>query len=202
MNNFSLQGSNMPTRSLVQGTWTSARGVLFLDYDGVLHRGDAYRTKRGIISSDPTCIKLFEYAEVLAEILAAYPHVELVLSTSWVKALGFNRARSALPVTELRARVVGATYHSQFHDAYFWNGIARGTQVLRYVNRHRLVRWLALDDRDDGFDFEPSRLVHCDKEQGLGDPNTQEVLKAALHAQFGASAMESAHAEVRTRQSL
>jgi len=143
---------------------------------------------------------LFEYAEVLAEILAPYPSVELVLSTSWVKVLGFNRARSALPVAELRARVVGATFHSRFHDAYFWNGIARGVQVLRYVNRHRLVRWLALDDLDDGFDDEPGRLVHCDEDQGLGDPNIQEVLKGALHAQFGENAMKSASAEVQMHQ--
>jgi hypothetical protein len=163
----------------------SDRQVLFLDYDGVLHRGGAYRTKRGIISSDPTHIKLFEYADVLAAILAPYPSVELVLSTSWLKVLGFNRARSALPVPELRAKVVGATYHSGFHDAHFWNGIPRGVQVLRYVNRHRLVHWLALDDIDDGLDDEPGHLVHCHSDQGLGDPNVQEVLKATLHTQFG-----------------
>lgn len=109
----------------------SDRQVLFLDYDGVLHRGGAYRTKHGIISSDPTHIKLFEYADVLAAILAPYLDLELVLSTSWVKVLGFNRARSALPVAELRAKVVGATYHSKFDDAYFWNSMARGVQVLR-----------------------------------------------------------------------
>jgi len=163
----------------------SDRQVLFVDYDGVLHRGGAYRTKRGIVSSDPSRIKLFEYAEVLAAILAPYPGIELVLSTSWVKALGFNRARNVLPVAELRAKVVGATYHSKFDDALFWNGIARGVQVLRYVNRHRLVHWLALDDMDDGFDDEPGRLVHCDPDEGLGDPDIQEGLKAALHAQFG-----------------
>ncbi|WP_233832845.1 HAD domain-containing protein [Paraburkholderia sp. ZP32-5] len=163
----------------------SDRQVLFLDYDGVLHRGGAYRTKRGIISSDPTHIKLFEYADVLAAILAPYPSVELVLSTSWVKGLGFNRARSALPAADLRAKVVWATYHSRFHDAYFWDGMARGILVLGYVNRHRLVHWLALDDMDDGFDDEPGRPVHCDPDEGLGDPDIQEGLKAALYAQFG-----------------
>ncbi|ACD18251.1 conserved hypothetical protein [Paraburkholderia phytofirmans PsJN] len=163
----------------------SDRQVLFVDYDGVLHRGGAYRTKRGIISSDPSRIRLFEYAEILAAILAPYPGLELVLSTSWVKALGFNRARDVLPVAELRAKVVGATYHSKFDDAQFWGGIGRGVQVLRYVNRHRLVHWLALDDMNDGFDDELGRLVRCDSDKGLGDPNVQEILKAALHTQFG-----------------
>ncbi|MFS6652664.1 HAD domain-containing protein, partial [Staphylococcus aureus] len=112
---------------------------------------DAYRTRAGIVSSAPGQIELFEFAGMFNEFLAPYPHVELVLSTSWVKVLGYNRARDAIPVAELRERVAGATYHSKFDDAYRWNGIKRGEQILRYVSRHRLVRWLAIDDRNDGF---------------------------------------------------
>ncbi|SIT45672.1 conserved hypothetical protein [Paraburkholderia ribeironis] len=164
-------------------TWASTRSVLFVDFDGVLHRGDAYRTSRGIVSSHPS-IELFEYASVLAEALVPYPDVEIVLSTSWVKVLGFTRARDSLPLPELRHRVRGATFHTQFHDSYVWNEIPRGEQVRRYVTRHRLVKWLAIDDRDDGFETVLSNLVLCDVETALGDAGVQAILKAALHDTF------------------
>jgi hypothetical protein len=160
--------------------WTSYRKVLMLDFDGVVHRGDAYRTKRGIVSSDPSRIRLFEHAEVLADALEPYPDVEIVLSTSWVKVLGFDRARAALPVKALRDRVVGATYHSKFYDAHLWYGIPRGKQVLRYVTRHRLVKWLAIDDRRDGFEASMSNLVQCDPDRALGDESVREALKTGL----------------------
>ena len=159
-----------------------------MDYDGVLHRGDAYRTRGGIVSSDPGRIRLFEFADVLNELLAPYPDVELVLATSWVKVLGFNLARDALPVEGLRQRVRGATYHTRFHDAHKWNGIARGEQILRYVSRHRLVRWLALDDHDEGFGDYSGHLVRSDLDRGLGDVVVQGQLRAALRMQFGTHA--------------
>src|ERR1700692_2034672 len=84
------------------------RQVLFVDYDGSLHRFGAYRTRRGIVSSNPATVELFEFAPLLAELIEPYPQVEIVLSTSWVRVLGFRRARAELPVESLRQRVVGA----------------------------------------------------------------------------------------------
>jgi hypothetical protein len=162
----------------------SERKVFLLDYDGVLHRGDAYRTKRGILSRDPSRIQLFEYADLLAELLEPYPDVQIVLSTTWVKVLGFNRARGALPLETLRNRVVGATYHTRFYDSHLWYGIPRGKQVLRYVVRHRLVRWLAIDDRPEGFDSVREHLVLCDPERALGNRETQLILEGALSKAF------------------
>lgn len=177
-----------PPPSRVPRPWTSSRCVVFLDYDGVLHRGDAYRTRNGIISSNPGSIELFEYADVLNALLAPYPNIEIVLATSWVRVLGYNRARDALPVVELRQRVCGATYHSRFDDAYRWNGIARGAQILRYVERHRLVRWLAIDDQSQGFGDYAGHLVSCELNRGLGDVVVQDQLRAALRMEFGTQA--------------
>lgn len=176
MNRTSFMPSERP--------WTSSRRVLFTDFDGVLHRGQAYRTPNGIVSGHPS-IQLFEYAHILAEAIEPYPDLELVLSTSWVKALGFNRARASLPLPELRQRVTGATYHSKFYDRHVWNQIRRGEQIRRYVQRHCLVRWLAIDDRCDGFGDAQTHLVHCDENLGLGDGTTQQILKRSLSAVFG-----------------
>ncbi|WP_429361954.1 HAD domain-containing protein [Paraburkholderia sp. MM5496-R1] len=159
------------------------REVLFLDFDGVIHCLGAVRTRHGIRSASPS-INLFEFAPVLSELLEPHVGVEIVLSTSWVPALGFQRARDALPAT-LRNRVVGATYHSKFADAGRWSTIERGTQVLRYVWTHRLTRWLAIDDDVKGFGEHLSHVVRCDENLGLGDIGTRNALRIRLAEQFG-----------------
>ncbi|WP_109476678.1 HAD domain-containing protein [Paraburkholderia sp. C35] len=162
---------------------STERQVLFLDYDGVIHRLGAVRTRRGIISAAPS-IRLFEFAPVLAECLEPYKGLEIVLSTSWVRVLGYRRAKDALPA-ELRERVVGATYHSKYYDAWAWPSIGRGIQVLRYVRAHRLTRWLAIDDEIDGFDEYLSHVVQCNEKLGLGDTATQNLLRVRLAEKFG-----------------
>lgn len=163
----------------------SSRHVLFVDYDGVLHRLSALRTRRGIVSSAPQTIQLFEYAPVLEEALEPYPDVEIVLSTSWVPTLGFDRAKNALPIGSLRGRVTGATFHSKYHDAWSWPIVGRGVQVLRYVRVHRLRHWVAIDDQGDDFDDHDEHLVKCDEKLALGDLGTVELLRYRLAAQFG-----------------
>ncbi len=159
------------------------RHVLFLDFDGVLHRLGAVRTRKGITSDSPS-IRLFEFAPILIERLAPYSSVEIVLSTSWVPHLGYQRAKQALPVV-LRERVVGATFHSKYFDASTWGAKPRGAQVLRYVHTHRLVRWLAIDDETCGFGEHWSHIVGCDERLGLGDVKAQTLLCTRLAQQFG-----------------
>ncbi|NKJ47628.1 hypothetical protein CIC12_12920 [Burkholderia sp. SG-MS1] len=158
------------------------RQVLFLDFDGVLHRLSAIRTRRGITANSPS-IQLFEFAPILADVLDPYGNVQIVLSTSWVPILGYQRARDALP-TGLRARVVGATYHSQYADAGTWALRPRGEQILRYVWTNRLTNWLAIDDDINGLGQHLSHVVRCDERFGLGEVETQKVLRVRLAEQF------------------
>jgi hypothetical protein len=153
--------------------------VLFLDYDNVLHPCDAFRTRRGIRPSDPDA-SLFQFAPLLEDLLSPFPELRIVLSTSWVEVLGFDRARDRLPIKSLRDRVVGATYHSRHMVAHVWEQTARGIQVRRYVARHRLQRWVALDDRDDGFDGAEEHLVKCRPGMGLGDEAVASQLAGKL----------------------
>ncbi|SIT36596.1 conserved hypothetical protein [Paraburkholderia ribeironis] len=159
------------------------RQVLFLDFDGVLHRFGAVRTRRGIVSISPA-VQLFEFAPILVECLAPHDRLEIVLSTSWVYLLGYQRAKNALPGA-LSERVVGATYHSKYFDSDMWASKARGTQILRYVLTHRLTRWLAIDDEIVGFGEHLSHVVRCDENSGLGDVSTQTLLRTRLAEQFG-----------------
>lgn len=161
------------------------RNVLFLDFDGVLHRGDSYLTPQGIVSSAPGSIVLFEFAPVLYELLCPYPHLQVVLSTDWCPRFGLECARAALPLASLQARVVDATFDAEHEDLTTWLTRKRGTQILRYVSRYGLVSWLALDDRKDGFQGCYDRLIHCQTEVGLGDSAVVELLRTRLRDRFG-----------------
>ncbi|AMP38847.1 HAD domain-containing protein [Ralstonia solanacearum] len=164
------------------------RQVLFLDFDGVLHRGNSYLTPEGIVSSAPGRIELFEYAGILAQLLEPYPLVEVILSTDWVPKLGFEQARDALPIEHLRHRVCGSTFDSNADDVPNWLEMPRGWQVLQYVLRHGLTNWLALDDRRDGFESCRARLVDCQTMAGLGDVAVQGRLSQQCQKYFAGTA--------------
>ena len=99
--------------------------ILFLDFDGVLHPDDAYLVRgRPVLRAEGA---LFMWASPLAALLDAHPQVQIVLSTSWARELGFSRARRFLPDT-LRARVIGATWHSAM--AFTSKGSAHETDKI------------------------------------------------------------------------
>lgn len=162
----------------------TARKVLFLDIDGVLHRGIARRSGNGVVSSAPGVVELFEYAPALDELLQPYPDVEIVLSSDWALVVGIEFTRNAIPSQLLRDRIVGATYEGSIFNAYFWFAVPRGDQVLDYVSRNSPLAWLAVDDRVDGFAAHRHQLIHCETDVGLGDPAVVEQLRDRLKEYF------------------
>lgn len=162
----------------------TARKILFLDIDGVLHRGIARRSGDRVVSSAPGHIELFEYASVLDELLRPYPDAQIVLSSDWSVVLGVEYTVAALPFDSLRDRVVGATFEGCTFNELLWPVLSRGAQVLDYVARHSLTTWLAVDDRQDGFESCCDRLVHCQTDAGLGDPIVVELFRQRLRDFF------------------
>lgn len=154
--------------------------ILFLDFDGVLHNAEVYvRGKQPYLRADGT---LFEHAEQLVAALNGRKDVQIVLSTSWVPHLGFDRAKAFLP-TELQRRVIGATYHRHAEvTKREWLMLTRYHQISTYVSRHGLFEWIAIDDDADGWPAaKHGHLVHCrDEKAGLGDPAVFERLREAL----------------------
>lgn len=113
--------------------------VLFLDFDGVLHPDEVYRVRDKIVlKMDGFC--LFEWASLLEEILAPYPSLSIVLSTSWARVLGVGVARSWL-AEGLRRRVgsgSGTGHHlcslspsqSRWSQRYRTQGLTRSGVTL------------------------------------------------------------------------
>lgn len=163
--------------------------LLYLDYDNCLHACDAYRVGDRIVPSVPK-ESFFAFAGVLESLLAPYPALQIVLSTSWVAAVGFATARESLPIASLRGRVVGSTFNPEEDRLQIWREIPRGQQVRRHVRRHGIKRWLALDDMREGFEGVEGHLVHCQPCVGLGDKDVQKLFADRLATMFGTAGLK------------
>ncbi|CAJ4113505.1 Uncharacterised protein [Burkholderia pseudomallei] len=158
--------------------------VLFLDLDGVTHPESVYLLrKHGPTLLDAPGHALFEHCPLLEEVLAPYPDVRIVLSTSWVRRYRGSIRRVARRLTPgLQARVVGTTYHSRM-DPHEFAAAPRGMQVWADVLRRKPEAWLALDD---DYLHWPSwcreQLVRTDPVLGISEPGVLEELKTKLEA--------------------
>jgi len=155
--------------------------VLFLDFDGVLHPNEVYMFReRGIVLDAGPEHALFEHAELLASLLAPFPDISIVLSTSWCASLRrFDEVKRKLPLP-LQRQVVGATWHSS-KDRYRWAGMTRFEQIYEYVMRHQLNSWVAIDDDDERWpEDKREHLVHTDQWLGLSKLETQLELHNKL----------------------
>jgi hypothetical protein len=153
--------------------------ILFLDFDGVLHPDQAYMTKGGVaLRCDGH--NLFEHAELLADLLEPYPHVEIVLSTSWVPQLSFHTAKTRLP-DRLQAKIIDATFDPEREEKIFWLRFPRYGQIESYVERHGLDDWLSIDDDDFEWpDDKRHHLIHTDEWGGIGMKESQDELIAKI----------------------
>lgn len=153
--------------------------ILYLDFDGVLHPEYCYwHPRKGPYLKAPGH-SLFEHLPVLEELLAPYPQVKIVLSTTWVQTYRFNgTARKLGPI--LRERVIGATYHTGMNRENF-RDIPRGLQVWADVARRQPSGWVAIDDDDLNWPvWSRDRLVRTDGLLGLGEERTQYELSGKL----------------------
>ncbi len=157
--------------------------VLYLDFDGVLHPEDVWRRPGfGPYVATPPGHAVFEHAPLLVTLLAPYPAMRIVLSTSWVRVYGSVRKVAQRLPQALRSRVVGATFHGDM-DAYLFTTLPRGLQVWADVRRRHPMAWLALDDQDDGWpDAARDHLVLTDPVLGISEPGVYHAIEAKLAA--------------------
>jgi len=174
------QGAEPPPKSDAQHV---VGAICYLDFDGVLHSDAVYKVRgRGIVVRDG---ELFEWAHWLEEAFVPYPHLRIVLSTSWVRELGFDEARSFLP-RALNHRVIGGTFHRRQHGPTrelraHWAQTPRGMQIAQDVARRKPAAWFAIDDAVNEFSQDQSaRLVPCSSHLGLSDVGTRHALQEML----------------------
>lgn len=152
--------------------------VLYLDFDGVLHHENVWwHPKRGAYIFE-THYRLFEHVELLEQLLAPYPDLRIVLSTSWVRRYGMTK--SAKFLGPLRERVIGTTFHSRM-DVELFSEMPRGLQVWSDVVRRKPAKWLALDDVDEGWPAEAKgNFLKTDDVLGISEASVLAALKDKL----------------------
>lgn len=154
--------------------------ILYLDFDGVLHDEEVFfHPKHGIYlrTSGRT---LFEWMSILESLLAPYPDVKIVLSTSWVRAKSFNYAKEQLSVT-LQARVIGATFHKRHMRKYDFGLLPRGVQITNDLVHRKPDAWFAIDDEYLGWpEWCRDNLIQTDGVRGISDPAVQDAIRAML----------------------
>ncbi|WP_431273272.1 HAD domain-containing protein [Variovorax ureilyticus] len=144
--------------------------ILFLDFDGVLHpEGDA---------SHPDGSTDFCFLPRLEVLLREFPHVRIVISSSWREKLAYKTLLK--PFSEdIRARILGATPHSGFGLPHPF--AHREGEIIAWLQLHDAVseQWVALDDAEWQFDDYKDHLVVCGSFVGFDDET-----EAALRAHF------------------
>jgi HAD domain in Swiss Army Knife RNA repair proteins len=158
----------------------SAKKVLYLDFDGVLHDQEVhFHPKWGIFIKTPGRT-LFEWMSILDDLLAPHPEVNIVLSTSWVRVRSFNFARSQLS-SALQQRVVGATYHRRAMYKDVFDVLPRGEQIAQDVYRRGPSAWFAIDD--DALCWPQwcrDNLIKTHGSTGISDPLIQSEIRIML----------------------
>ncbi|MEX3956003.1 HAD domain-containing protein [Trinickia sp. EG282A] len=159
--------------------------TLFVDFDGTLHVGNAYIGEDDEITLD-SGRPLLELAPTLVELLAPYPDVKIVLTTSWARRLPEERVIAYLP-PELRTRVLGTTSNIKPQRSYVLDGTERTHVITSYVYGKRLKHWLAIDDAVSGaerFGQQPGELARhfllLDPTRGISDENSLQRIREWL----------------------
>ena len=158
--------------------------ILFLDFDGVLHPDAVYLRPSGKVELRADG-ELFMWAPQLIGALTTHQDIRIVLSTSWVRNLGYQKACKVLPA-ELGCRVIGATWHSAMNrgwpDYIPWDNQTRYEQIAAWLARRpEHSAWLAIDDDAEGWpDCLHEHLVITDPQRGLSAPEALADLISKL----------------------
>ncbi len=149
---------------------------VFINMEGVLTRqGAGLRLFHADDSASFWC-----WAPPMAALAERFD-AALVVRSSWTLQAPLDEIVAVMP-RGLATRVVGAT--DPLAELTFSGArrIASQYQVIRrYVRRHRLTRWMAVDDREEGWpQSERWRLALCRSRYGLSEPATLAHIEQTL----------------------
>ncbi len=134
--------------------------MLSIDFDGVLHPHDAHFELADVSTMTAEQLRqagLFKHCELLAEILEAYPQVDLVVHSSWRKRRDLEALRELLGPLGPRLRAVTPPE------------LDREESIIDLMRRRRIPtsRVVVLDDQPELFARLRDRVVVCEATDGL-----------------------------------
>jgi hypothetical protein len=155
---------------------------LYLDFDGVLHPSEVYLVDGEPVlqlcnDQSPEMLFLFCWASILESMLDDFDpegRIKIILSTSWVRVLGFDESKARLP-EGLQNRVIRKMRRSMLND------FPRGVEISEDARRSGLEHWIAIDDDAWAWPEEHlNELVWCDPTTGVASRRVQELLKQKI----------------------
>lgn len=154
--------------------------VCYLNFDGVLHDQEVYwKAKQPVYVQTPGRF-LFEWMPILEELLAPYPDVKIILSTSWVHTRSFAFAKKRLS-TSLQQRVIGTTFEGWEMQRNYFRSMPQGQQIGVDVFRRALISWFAIESDFRGWSaWCYENLIHTDGSLGISDPAIQTAIRKML----------------------
>jgi hypothetical protein len=153
--------------------------TLYVSYGGVLNIGHGLLDENGDITLD-SGRPLFEFAPYLVDVLAPWPQVQIIVTTSWLQRLGAGKTFALLP-DQLRRRIVGTTLGTPPRLGEIRDGTAKTMTAIRHAAKHGLTTWLVVDD--EAWDVPPGfeqHFLHTDPETALGSPKARKQLREWL----------------------
>jgi hypothetical protein len=134
--------------------------LLFLDFDGVLHG-----------AGEPA----FIHAERLDAVLADYPAVKLVITSSWRINTTLDVIKSRLP-SGLADRIDGITPAMQIKWPPYPKHV-RHSEIMLYLKNLPVApcNWVALDDDAQLFPADCQELILCNPLIGFDDKAAQQL---------------------------
>lgn len=150
--------------------------LLFLDFDGVLHDGDAVSIEYEGAGVSITGEDLFRYVPTLVNELAGYPDVRIAISSSWRRH--YPLADLIDRLGPLGKRVIGATPYTR--KGRYWDCAAFAADC-------QCTDWVMLDDQALSvfLAFTPTAeqracLLLCDINLALDTPGVLDDLRTWL----------------------
>lgn len=140
--------------------------VLFIDVDGVLHPA---RVPGSLRQTDAFMrVGTLGWLAGLAELLAPYPDVSVVVHSSWRLTYSLHELREML--MELGERHIDVTPPG-----------ARFPSILAWLQRHPATSYLILDDDADEFPRPaPAQLLLCSPTSGVTAPEVRAAIESWL----------------------
>lgn len=142
--------------------------ILFLDFDGVMHRF-------GVVEA-----AAFTQMEVFERLMEHLPDTQIVLSTTWRQSHGLDVCKAFFPA-HLQSRIVDATPLRVEEDdlpSQLWPYV-REAQCWYWMRQNRppYTRWLALDDEPWRFSPFCTKLYLTDGKTGLVERDIPRIIQ-------------------------
>lgn len=124
--------------------------ILFLDFDGVLHKPVTYKKE-----------EQFVRVPLLEATLRRVPEVDIVISSSWRLQRSLSELRGEFSA-DIAAKIIDVTPHGVDPSPALWR-YPRHAEIDAWLRAQKRLNepWVALDDRADWFMPRCLQLIYC-----------------------------------------